>query len=165
MADEGKRAWWLDIQEREHREIEDDEGSAIMYAVSSMLRGELSPLAEYLRAGYPLNYMVRRQIVEAIEGSLGNGLYTLKLVKNRRGSGTALTPLNAFTRSMGIAIYINEQLPLLNNEVEAAVHAAMKEFGISRATAMNARKFHKEFVKNWPDLAVAEAQKSKQKPK
>lgn len=124
-----------------------------MHAVNSLLRGDLRPLAEYLRAGYPLSYMVRREIVEAIEGTLGDGLYTLKLVKNRRGAGNALTPLHTHFRKMSIGYFIARQIPVLNEDVEAAVHAAMEEFGVSRSTAMEARRYHKE----WHEQLAASA--------
>jgi hypothetical protein len=156
---ESSRPWWRDIQDAERREVDDEEGGWIMHAVNGLLRGDLLPLAEYLRAGYPLSYMVRRDLVSAIEG---DGFYRLELIKNRRGPGNALSELHASLRILKIGTYIEEQLPLLNDDVEAAVHAAMQEFDIKRTTAMNARKAHKIWMEKLADSAAEwKAQSSK----
>jgi hypothetical protein len=155
----------MEIHDRERRDIDDEEGGAIMHAVISMLHGDLLPLAQYLRAGYPLNYMVRRSLVEAIEGGLGEGLYTLKLAKNRRGAGDALSKIRIHVRQLEIGRYIERQLPLLNDDVEAAVHAAMREFGVKRTTAMTAKKAYGCWREEFEAAAAKWRRESEEKTK
>ena len=67
------KPWWTDIAASDNRELSEEEWDAITAANTGILSGDLTPTAQYLRAGYPLHSTVRRHLVEAIEGGLAEG--------------------------------------------------------------------------------------------
>jgi hypothetical protein len=159
MADD-QESWWQPIARRERHDVPDEEGAMIMAAVQGLYRGDLAPLATYLRSGLELSYMVRRDLVHAIDGE-GDPLFRLEMRKTRKGPGDALSPIRQWTRAMAIHGFIEEQIPLHNHDVEAAVHAAMEHFDVSRTTVTGARKRIKAWFKELE--ASHEREKSKRK--
>jgi hypothetical protein len=127
------RAWWHEIADAERRQVSEVEGEAIMTAVAGLQRGDLRPLAVFLRAGFPLNYMIRRELVDAIGGTGGGGFYTLTLVKNRRGVGNAHTPWIKFARQMEIVEYFEKERAVARNR-KTAMDATKDRFAVGKTT-------------------------------
>lgn len=114
-------------------------------AVLGLHQGELVPLARYLRAGLPLTDDLRSSIIDAIEPEGSDWPeYLLITQKRRRGAGDMFSRVWRYKEQLDIARFVDEQTPAHDGSVEAAVHAAMEEFGVKRSTVMQVRKVAKE---------------------
>jgi hypothetical protein len=131
--------WWREIADRErgNREMGDEEEQLALAALGGLWQGNLQPLALFLRAGYPLNYMLRRELVHAITGE-DNQFYRLELHKRgRRGETNVISKLHTRVRNNAIGKYVEERLPE-DGKAEAAFAAAMEEFQVERGVVVAA---------------------------
>lgn len=136
-VDNADRPWWLDIADAERREVDDTEGAWVMEALNGLYRGDLQPLAAYLRQGYPLSYMIRRELVHSIEGK---SHYTPELVQNRTGPGDGLSSIRKTLRQHEIGRYVEEKIPFYGGSVYSAVVDAMDRFELSESTVRESRR-------------------------
>ena len=118
-----------------------------------ILEGELKPLADYLAAGHPMDHVLRKALIELIDGGgaqyvhcedqpqtqTGDGLWKLKLCKNRRGAGTALSRRRTVRKQVEIATYYLQRPHGRGEKLDAVMDTA-EHFGIERTTVTGAIK-------------------------
>lgn len=140
-----ERPWWRAIADRETiiEEMDDEENAAAMEAYFGLLQGDFVPLAAFLRTGYRLNHILRRELVHAITGE-GEPAFRLEPIKTRRGPGNPMSAARTGLRDLQIGFYIKENLPSLNGKTEAAFAAAAAHFDLDRSVIVAAwSKFKK----------------------
>jgi hypothetical protein len=99
--------------------------------------------------------------VEAIDG--GETYKPLRMEKWRRGAGNPHSKIETVIRYLRIWHFVEWQRPKLNNDAEAAVHAAMAEFDVSRETVMKARRLTREWNEKQRQKLIAEWSSERQK--
>lgn len=134
MKDEGE-PWWRPLL-RGRRQLEGDEEWLARLAYTGLLEGDLLPLATFLKAGYDLEPLVRKRLVEMIEGQTG-AEFTLATKKARRGPGNQILRHRARAQRMEIAAFVREN-ERSHGKKEAAVQAACDEFDVSRSYVFKA---------------------------
>jgi hypothetical protein len=109
---------------------------------AGFMTGDLRALRAYLDAGYPLDAPLRRQLIEAIDGGAGGGLFTLMLKQNGPGANRdLLTKRRKSRQDWEIAQYVEARIPRYKKSpVKQAIDDAAKKFRLHRTAITEARK-------------------------
>ena len=133
--------WWV-TNPRFGRQIGAEEQDLLLAAERGFMTGELEPLGAYLKAGYPLDDVLRQKLIALIDGSTGQSGFHLEIVKNRRGRGDAITVRRKVRREAEIWRFVQAELRAAGGKnrgkVKAAHGAAAKHFGVSDESVRNA---------------------------
>lgn len=143
VSDEGEE-WWRPLF-RDRRKLEGHEEQVARLAHTGLLEGDLFPLANYLKAGFDLEPLIRKRLVEMIEGQSG-AEFTLAARKVRPGPGNEVSRRRALAKQSEIATFVRED-HRAHGQMEAAVVAACDEFDVSRATVFKALKAADEWAR------------------
>lgn len=115
----------------------------IVAARAGLWSGDLQPLAEYLRSGFEIHGMVRREIAKAIDGG-PEQLFHLKLAKEGKpGPGNPIATMRGIFRDLQIYAYVAEK-SAAEPQMESVIAAAQSDFGLKRSSVMAAIKRAKE---------------------
>ena len=127
--------WWRPLF-RDRRRLEGKEEELATLAHTGLLEGELLPLALFLKAGYDLDPVLRKRLVEMIEGQ-SRSEFTFSTKKVRPGPGNQISRHRARARQMQVAAFLRED-QRAHGKKEAAVKAACDEFDVSRSYVFEA---------------------------
>jgi len=123
------------------QQISAEESDMLMAVERGFLRGDLLPFADYLNAGYPLDDILRKRLIEAIRGS--DSWHPLKLKKKARGPGDMITWRQREHRDWEIWDFVQRALRSGNvtrnmGGINAAIIDAAAKYRISYDTAKKA---------------------------
>lgn len=129
------KAWWRPLF-RNLRKLGEEEEALAANAHVGMLQGDLLPLAAFLKTGHELHPLLRRRLVEMIEGNPATE-YVVTSTKVRAGRGDSVSRLHAWGRRQDVAAFVHD-LEHTHGKREAAVQAACDMFGVSRSYVFDA---------------------------
>lgn len=111
-------------------------------ASNALLDGDLQPLVEYIRAGWPIEGILAEQLADAIEGPDDEG-FTLRMINRRRGHRKLSDRIAQDDRNANIALFVRmSQIDDLragkDGTYESILRLAGTKYGVGRTTVTDA---------------------------